>query len=474
MTTFQELDLIAPLQRALRDAGYETPTEIQSRAIPEALHGRDILGCAQTGTGKTAAFVLPILDYLGTDRGRAISGTPFVLMLAPTRELAIQIGSSIKTYGKHLKLRTAIVYGGVNQSSQVRSLRKGAHILVATPGRLLDLVQQGHIELGRLEVFVLDEADRMMDMGFLPDLKRIIGLLPEQRQSLFFSATLEPKISEFAKSLLHEPVTINVSPKKKSIDKIQQTMQMVESREKRSRLTEILVSETVQLAVVFTRTKRTADTVAKRLTAEGIQAAAIHGNKTQANRQRTLDKFRRGRIQVLVATDVAARGIDVNDVSHVINYDIPTEPDSYVHRIGRTGRAGAQGQAITFYTPDQHKEVRAIERYVGIRFGETTDSNETQQKPQRQRKRRSRNGTRSARGNSERNANSERSGNSETHFRNKKKRRPQERSESSTNGHRKKKHRKKGSTLGKGAEPSLKNSKFRKWKKKKRVVATAS
>ncbi|MCA9104664.1 MAG: DEAD/DEAH box helicase [Pirellulaceae bacterium] len=368
MTTFKELGLIAPLQRALDDSRYEHPTEIQARAIPPALEGRDILGCAQTGTGKTAAFVLPTLDYIASQLGRAASGKPFALILAPTRELAIQIGKSIDTYGRHLKIRSAVIYGGVHQSSQVRAMHRGAEILVATPGRLLDLMQQGFIDLSRIEVFVLDEADHMLDMGFLPDLKRIIQHLPRQRQSLFFSATLDAEVSEFAKSLLFEPVSVTVTPKPEKKGKIEQHLVLVAAAEKPHRLHEILTGSDIHLALVFTRTKRSANQVEKRLREQGVRAAAIHGNKSQANRQRTLEDFRRGQIQVLVATDVAARGIDVCNVTHVVNYDLPADPDNYVHRIGRTGRAGKDGTAITFYTADQHRELQTISRLSGIPF----------------------------------------------------------------------------------------------------------
>lgn len=330
------------------------------------MKGRDVLGCAQTGTGKTAAFVIPTIDFLGSQPGPAAPGKPYALVLAPTRELAIQIGKSIETYGKHLKLRTTLVFGGVNQNSQVQALRRGADILVATPGRLLDLMEQGHVELSQLEIFVLDEADRMLDMGFLPDLKRIIRRLPEQRQSLFFSATLEPKVTELAKSLLFEPAIVNVTPKTRSVEKIRQQMLLVENGEKLSRLKTILAGDDVQLSIVFTRTKRAASALERKLQAHGIDAAAIHGNKSQNARERALGAFRQGQLKVLVATDVAARGIDVTDVSHVINYDLPTEPESYVHRIGRTGRAGADGIAITFYTSEQRQEAKAIERFAGV------------------------------------------------------------------------------------------------------------
>lgn len=353
------------MQRAVAEEAYQRPTEIQARTIPAALQGHDILGCAQTGTGKTAAFALPILNALGSARRRPLPGRPLALVLAPTRELAIQIGTSFASYGRYLKLRQALVYGGVNQHQQVQALNRGVHILIATPGRLLDLIQQGHIDLELLETFVLDEADRMLDMGFLPDLKRIIQYLPEDRQSLFFSATLPPKIAELAQALLFEPISVNATPASSSVAKISQTVLLTERSEKQSKLQEILVGDGVRRVIVFTRTKRSADVVAKKLKQTGINSAAIHGNKSQPARVRTLDAFRRGRVQVLVATDVAARGIDVDDITHVINYDLPTDPESYVHRIGRTGRAGAEGIAITFVTPDQRQELRAIEKLIG-------------------------------------------------------------------------------------------------------------
>jgi ATP-dependent RNA helicase RhlE len=365
LKSFDDIELIKPLRRALAEEQYETPTPIQAKTIPPALEGADILGSAQTGTGKTAAFSLPILNQLGSENRRAVPGRPFVLVLAPTRELAIQIGESLDTYGRHLKLRTTLVFGGVNQLRQVKSLRRGSHILVATPGRLLDLMQQGHIELDLLEMFVLDEADRMLDMGFLPDLKRIIRELPEERQSLFFSATLPPKIVQLSQQLLLDPVRVNIAPKSRSVDKIAQSILWLERAEKQSKLQEILEGEDVGRVIVFTRTKRGANTVERKLKQQGVKAAAIHGNKSQPARQRTLEGFRSNRVKVLVATDVAARGIDVDEVTHVINYDLPTDPESYVHRIGRTGRAGAEGIAITFCTDDQRRELRDIEKFVG-------------------------------------------------------------------------------------------------------------
>jgi ATP-dependent RNA helicase RhlE len=365
---FKQIDLIEPIHRALAEEDYQTPTPIQAKTIPAALQGHDILGCAQTGTGKTAAFALPILDRLGRKHRKARPNQPFVLVLAPTRELAIQIGESFKVYGRHLRLRTTLVFGGVKQGAQVRALDRGTHVLVATPGRLLDLMEQGYIELDQLDVFVLDEADRMLDMGFLPDLKRIIRELPEKRQSLFFSATVPPKIRELSQSLLTDPVSVNVTPKRKSVDLIDQQLMYVDRKAKIETLAGILTDQSVDQAIVFTRTKRGANMVMQRLERKRISAVAIHGNKSQNARQRALVAFRENRIQVLVATDVAARGIDIEGVTHVVNYDVPTDPESYVHRIGRTGRAGAEGVAITFCTAEERNELRDIERLIGMKI----------------------------------------------------------------------------------------------------------
>ena len=365
MKNFVELDLIAPVQRALVDEKYETPTPIQAQTIPAALEGSDILGCAQTGTGKTAAFALPIISKLGKRNLKAAKNHPFVLVLAPTRELAIQISDSFKTYGKHLHLRQALVYGGVSQVNQVRALNRGAHILVATPGRLLDLMNQGHIKLSRLEMFVLDEADQMMDMGFLPDLKRIISTLPDERQSLFFSATLSSKITALSSSLLRNPVCVNVTPKKKSLDNITQQVLHISRSGKQKLLQDVLKGDDVDRALVFTKTKRAANSLSEQLERCGIKATAIHGNKSQGARQRALESFKRRQVQVLVATDVAARGIDIDGITHVVNYDLPVEPEVYVHRIGRTGRAGQQGIALSFCCGAEHKELRSIERLIG-------------------------------------------------------------------------------------------------------------
>jgi len=365
LKTFAELDLIDPVQRALADENYETPTPIQVQTIPPALRGRDVLGCAQTGTGKTAAFAVPILNRLGSHNRKAPPHRPFVLVLAPTRELAIQIDKSFSTYGAHLKLRQTVVYGGVNQTGQVRTLKRGAHILVATPGRLLDLMNQGHIQLDLLEVFVLDEADRMLDMGFLPDLRRIISQLPTRRQSLFFSATMPPKIIELSQSLLSNPVSVDVTPEQVSVEKIEQQVHFVDRLGKQELLREILQSPDVVRALVFTKTKRRANVVTKQLIRKGVGATVIHGNKSQGARVRALEDFRTGRVRVLVATDVAARGIDIDGITHVINLDIPIEPEAYLHRIGRTGRAGAEGVAVSFCSPEERGQLRAIETLIG-------------------------------------------------------------------------------------------------------------
>ena len=362
---FRNLNLIAPIQRAIGEEGYNTPTAVQAAAIPPALEGRDILGCAQTGTGKTAAFALPILNRLAELRREALPHAPQALILAPTRELAAQIGESLATYGRHLRLRHTVVYGGVGQAKQVRDLSRGVHMLVATPGRLMDLMQQGHVRLDRLQVFVLDEADRMLDMGFLPAIHRIVAKLPAQRQSLFFSATLPRPIIELVERLATDPVRINVTPKSSSVDRIEQRVVFVEKTRKRELLARVLKTDSIGRAVVFTRTKRGADVVAKHLAHAGIAAAAIHGSKSQNNRERTLSQFRGDGIQVLVATDVAARGLDVDGVTHVVNFEVPNEPESYIHRVGRTGRAGATGIAVTFCDASERAELKAIERLLG-------------------------------------------------------------------------------------------------------------
>jgi ATP-dependent RNA helicase RhlE len=362
--SFVELGLVEPILRALEAEGYTTPTPIQSQTIPHVLAGRDLLGCAQTGTGKTAAFALPILQRIDQHRRPAAARAPRVVVIAPTRELASQIGQSFATYGRNLHFRHAVVFGGVGQGPQVRALNHGVHILVATPGRLLDLMSQGFIRLDQLEVFVLDEADRMLDMGFLPDLKKIISKLPAKRQSLFFSATMPENIAGLAHSLLHNPAQVSVTPPATTVQRIDQQVHFVEHHNKRALLHQVISENACHRALVFTRTKHGADKVARQLGERGIKADAIHGNKSQSARERALLGFRTGKLHVLVATDLAARGIDVDDISHVINYDLPTDPESYVHRIGRTGRAGASGIALTFCEPGQRRDLRDIEKLV--------------------------------------------------------------------------------------------------------------
>ncbi len=356
--------LIPPLKRALQDVGYEQPTPIQEQSIQPLLAGRDMLGCAQTGTGKTAAFALPILQYLDANRKRPIPGHPRVLVLAPTRELAAQIGESVFDYGKYLRVAHTVIFGGVNQRPQVGRLRRGLDILVATPGRLLDLMQQGHVRLDGIEVFVLDEADRMLDMGFLPDVRKIIARLPEKRQSLFYSATLSREVTTLAGSLVADPVHVSIAPEKPTVDKVEQKLYFVDKENKDHLLASVLEGEGAERVLVFTRTKHGANKVAQKLDRAGYRAAAIHGNKSQAARTRALGDFKTGRVRVLVATDIAARGIDVDRVSHVINYDLPNEPETYVHRIGRTARAGLEGVAISFCSAEERSWLRAIERLI--------------------------------------------------------------------------------------------------------------
>ncbi len=368
LKTFDHFDLFAPLKRSLAERKYITPTPIQAQTIPSAIGGKDILGCAQTGTGKTAAFALPILDFLGHERPRLQPNCPTTLVLAPTRELALQISKSFQTYGKHMRFSLALVYGGVNQQRQVKAMKPGVDVLIATPGRLLDLMNQNHIDLRNVQVFVLDEADRMLDMGFLPALRKIIADLPEERQSLFFSATLPKKTVELSNRLLFNPVQVMVSPDSPDVDRITQSIRLVQRSEKFPLLRQLLTCHSVKRTIVFSRTKRGASQIARKLENAGISSIAIHGNKTQSARQKALEYFRRKRIAVLVATDVASRGIDIEGITHVINYDMPVDPESYIHRIGRTGRAGADGIAISFCLPAERGELRAIERLIGRRL----------------------------------------------------------------------------------------------------------
>ncbi|HEV3002997.1 MAG TPA: DEAD/DEAH box helicase [Pirellulales bacterium] len=362
---FEDLGLPPALLRAVAAEGYQVPTPIQAEAIPHVLDGHDLLGCAQTGTGKTAAFALPILARLGrtappAGRGRSIR----TLVLSPTRELAAQIGDSFECYGRHTPLRTLVVFGGVNQNPQTRALRDGVDILVATPGRLLDLQGQGFIRLDAIEVFVLDEADRMLDMGFIHDIRKIVRQLPQRRQTLLFSATMPDDIRQLADAILHKPRRVQVAAESAAADNIEQRVYFVESKQKPVLLAHFLRSQPATRTLVFTRTKHGADRVVKHLSRSGIRAEAIHGNKSQGARLRALGNFKSTHTAVLVATDVAARGLDVDDISHVINYDLPNVAETYVHRIGRTARAGASGVAVSFCESAERRQLRAIESLI--------------------------------------------------------------------------------------------------------------
>ncbi|MGE3065355.1 MAG: DEAD/DEAH box helicase [Hyphomicrobiaceae bacterium] len=362
--TFAELGLAEPLCRALAEDGYTSPTPIQSQAIGPLLAGRDLLGIAETGTGKTAAFALPLLAHLSASTERARAGAPRALILAPTRELAIQIGTSLSAYGRHVRVSHAVIFGGVGQGPQVQALRRGVDILVATPGRLIDLIQQRHIQLDQVRHLVLDEADRMLDLGFVRDVRRIVKMVPKTRQSLLFSATMPSDIAALAAEILHNPVRVEVARAGKTVDRIDQRVQFVDAGAKRALLGELLADPALQRVIVFTRTKRGADRVSRFLAMIAVPAHAIHGNKSQSARQKALESFRSGRTRVLVATDIAARGLDIDDVSHVINFELPNVPESYVHRIGRTARAGAEGIAIAFCAPDERAYLTDIERLI--------------------------------------------------------------------------------------------------------------
>ena len=349
----------------MAEEGYTIPTPIQAKSIPHLLEGRDLLGCAQTGTGKTAAFTLPLLQYLTLNHRPRSRGRPRALILAPTRELAAQIGDSIRTYGRHLHVTHTVIFGGVGQQPQVNALAHGAEIVVATPGRLLDLKQQGHVRLDGVEVFILDEADRMLDMGFINDIRKVIAALPSQRQSLFFSATLTPDAVALSRSMVRNPVHVTITPEQPTVERIAQKVMFVDRAQKDTLLVSLLSDERLNRVVVFTQQKHVADKVMRRLTHAGIQAVAIHGNKSQGARTQAMLGFKTGRIRVLVATDIAARGIDVDGITHVINYHLPVEPETYVHRIGRTARAGAEGDAVSFCSSEERDFLRAIERLIG-------------------------------------------------------------------------------------------------------------
>ena len=363
--TFKEIGLIEPILKALDALGYTTPTPIQAQSIPILLEGKDLLGCAQTGTGKTAAFAIPILQQMYQNKANAQGKRKIkTLVVTPTRELAIQIEESFTEYGKHTGLYNTVIFGGVKQGQQVSALKRGVDVLIATPGRLLDLINQGYISLRDIEYFVLDEADQMLDMGFIHDIKKIIKLLPHQRQSLFFSATMAPRIVDLSKQILGDPAQVTIAPEKTTAEKVQQALYFVSKPNKIKLLIHLMKTEDMNSVLVFSRTKHGADKVVKMLKRDEINAAAIHGNKSQPQRQRALGAFKDGDIQVLVATDIAARGIDIDELSHVVNYDLPNVPESYVHRIGRTGRADASGKAFSFCNAEERAYLRDIQKLI--------------------------------------------------------------------------------------------------------------
>ncbi len=361
---FDSLKLISPICRAVREEKYKQPTPIQVKAIPHLLNGRDLLGCAQTGTGKTAAFALPILQQLVKQKQKPEKKQVRTLILTPTRELALQIDESFRVYGRYLKLNQAVIFGGVRPKNQIRDLYNGVDILVATPGRLLDLIQQKHLHINKIDMLVLDEADRMLDMGFLPDIKKIISMVPANRQTILFSATLPNEVISLTQKFLVNPVQVSISPPSSTVKKIKQRVLFVERENKSALLESILENVDIQRVLVFTRTKHGANRIAKRLTKNRIRTEALHGDKSQTARIQALKKFRSGYARVLVATDVASRGLDVDGITHVINYELPEEAESYIHRIGRTARAGAEGMALSFCDAGEKGYLRKIERTI--------------------------------------------------------------------------------------------------------------
>ena len=363
--SFKSLNIIEPILKSLFQEGYSNPTSIQTQAIPIVLKGKDLIGCAQTGTGKTAAFAVPILQLLHESKKDLNQNRIRSLIVTPTRELAIQIDESFQKYGRNIGLKSCAIFGGINQKRQTKELKSGVDILVATPGRLLDLMNQGFISLDSIEIFVLDEADRMLDMGFIHDIKKLLAVLPKKRQTLFFSATMPPEIVKLSKTILHNPVKVEVTPESSTVDAIRQELYFVDKGNKKNLLIDTLSDEDIRSALVFTRTKHGANKVVKLLNAENIGAEAIHGNKSQAARQRALGNFKDQTTRVLVATDIAARGIDVDELQYVINYEIPNIPETYVHRIGRTGRAGADGTALSFCDAQEKEYLRDIEKLIG-------------------------------------------------------------------------------------------------------------
>jgi superfamily II DNA/RNA helicase len=382
LTSFLALGLAEPITRALVDEQYVTPTPIQAQTIPQVLAARDVVGIAQTGTGKTAAFALPILNHLAKDRRRPEQRSCRVLVLSPTRELSAQIVDSFETYGRYVRPRVALAIGGVPLNKQIRACAGGLDVLVATPGRLLDLMQQRAIQLDKVEVFVLDEADRMLDMGFIHDIRRIVTKLPSKRQTLFFSATMPKEIADLASHMLHDPVRVAVTPAATTVERVEQRLMHVDRGGKQALLAEILRAETIDRVLVFTRTKRGADKVVSGLAKSGLAAEAIHGNKSQGQRERALAGFRAGKVRTLVATDIAARGIDVDGISHVINFDLPNIPESYVHRIGRTARAGADGIAISFCDHEERAYLRDIEKLIRMSIPATDRRSDQRAAPQ--------------------------------------------------------------------------------------------
>ncbi len=366
--TFSGLGVAEPILRALAEENYTIPTPIQTRAVPALLGGRDLLGIAQTGTGKTAAFGLPLLQKLSIGHVPPKPREAKSLILAPTRELAVQIADSLKTYGRFLNLRIAVILGGVSQNSQINATKNGVDILVATPGRLLDLVNQRHIRLDTVSTFIVDEADRMLDMGFIRDVRKIVAMLPKDRQSMLFSATMPDDVVKLVGDMLRQPERIEVAPQGRTADRVSQVLYFVPAMQKRQLLIELLKDLQMYRVIVFTRTKHGANKVAEHLNKSGVQADAIHGNKSQNARQRALDSFRSGKLRVLVATDIAARGIDIDDITHVVNFELPNEPESYVHRIGRTARAGAGGAAISFCDGSEKNYLRDIEKLTRMKI----------------------------------------------------------------------------------------------------------
>ncbi len=366
--SFERLGLDENLLRCIREKQFTQPTDIQARTLPHAIEGRDILGCAQTGTGKTAAFALPIIQRLNRDDFKRGYRPIRSLIVAPTRELAAQIGETFREFGKHNGLRHTVIFGGVNQRPQCKTLRRGVDILVATPGRLLDLINQGEVKLDRIEILVLDEADRMLDMGFLPDIKRIVKLVPDKRQTMLFSATMPPAIDKMSASLLRNPFSVTIAPEAPAAETVDQAVHFVQNSGKLPLLKDLLSCGSITKAIVFTRTKHRADKIARQLDKAMIPAAAMHSNKSQNQRQRTLGQLRSGKLRVLVASDIASRGIDVSDISHVFNYDMPNDAETYVHRIGRTGRAGMEGQAVSFCSDDERPLLKQVERLLTKRL----------------------------------------------------------------------------------------------------------